>query len=515
MKTKAYVPFVCLATLLGVVSARAHDAPGKPNFVIILADDLGYTDVGCYGASMIPTPAIDRLAREGMRFTDAHSPSASCSPSRYGLLTGEYPLRNPMFSVGVLGPYHPLGIHTKQTTIASLVQAQGYATGVFGKWHVGLGIDPVTDYNGEVKPGPLEVGFGECFIDPGNLNGGLYLENHLVVHADPDDPFYWEPTEAGRGITNFRSGVTVALMRPKGGEKARIANKPECTRIFTEKAVDFIGRHSDRPFLMYFAPNNVHVPITPGDAFKGKSGCGLYGDYVVELDWMVRQVLAALDRHNLTENTFVLFASDNGGGYYKPHVAEAWKHGHRINGTLLGQKTDVWEGGHRVPFIVRWPGRVKPGTRSDSLVSLVDVMASVREILDVRLPEGAGRDSISFLHALTGSGPADKARNELVYQGHYEGLLAMRRGDWVLIPAQGSAGTTLSGGHGMMSYAELGFVNSDYTEEGKLKADAPPGQLYNLAADPSQRTNLYRKHPDKVKELSGLLDRIKTNPTPR
>jgi arylsulfatase A-like enzyme len=305
-------------------------------------------------------------------------------------------------------------------------------------------------------------------------------------------------------------GITRVMLVLKGGEKARISRKPQCSKIFTEKAVDFIERHANQPFLLYFAPNNVHVAIKPGDEFKGKSRCGPYGDYVAELDWMVGEVLSVLDRCSLAENTFVLFASDNGGGYYKPHNAEAHAMGHRINGNLLGQKSDVWEGGHRVPLIVRWPGNIAPGTQTDAMISLCDLMATMADILGVSLPEDAGPDSESFLHALTGEGKPGSCRNSIVYQGMFEGLLAIRQGEWVLIPDQGSDGITLSGQHNAMTFSELGFENSDYSAAGKIKPDAPPGQLYDLSADISQAVNLYRIHPEKVRELTGLLEEITT-----
>ncbi len=505
--------FVLLSiTSCGPVESRKAQGVQKPNIVIILADDLGYTDAGCYGATKIKTPAIDRLATEGMLFTDAHSPASVCSPSRYGLLTGEYPMRNSMFCSGVLGVYQPLGIGTDQMTIASLVKSQGYAAGAFGKWHVGLGTDPLTDYNGEVKPGPMEIGFSENYIEPGNLEGNLYLEGHRVVNADPADPFKWIPTEFGKTVTNYRQGITKVLMTLEGGEEARIAEKPGCTKVFTEKAVDFIGRHTDQPFLLYLAPNNVHLKILPGEEFVGTSDCGLYGDYVAELDWMVGEILDALENHGLTENTLVLFTSDNGGIYFSSPNADAFAKGHRINGQFLGQKLDIWEGGHRVPFVVRWPGNVKPGTTSDALVSLVDIMATTGEILGVELPEGAGPDSYSFLHALTCSEGTKKVRNTIVYQA-LDGVLAVRQGSWVLIPVQGNGNTSFDGEHIMEFFAELGlgFVNSDYTSKGVLKPDAPSGQLYDLSADPYQTTNLYREYPDRVKELTALLEQIRNN----
>lgn len=493
---------VITAMALLSVSGWKAEAADKPNIVIILADDLGYTDTGCYGAVKLKTPNIDRLAKEGMRFTDAHAPAAVCSPSRYGLLTGQYPFRNPEFAKQVLPPASPLGIGLDQPTIGTLAKSKGYITGVFGKWHVGIGMSPGADYNGEIKGVPLDVGFDESFIDPCNLASAIFIDGRQVVNADPADPFCWEPKVNGNLVL-------------KGGRKARIATKPAVTGLFTDKAVAFVEQHKDTPFMLLFTPNNVHIAIKPGADFVGKSDCGLYGDYVMELDWMVGEVLAALDRNGLAGKTLVLFTSDNGGAHYKPDVAETYARGHRLNGNLLGQKTDLWEGGHRVPLIVRWPGKVQPEMQSDCQVSLVDVMATMAEVLDAPLAADAGPDSYSFLYALTGATPPSTRRESQVYQGFEKGALAIRQGPWVLIPEQGSDGVTLKGGHGMLSFAELGFVNSDYTAAGKLKPGAPPGQLYDLSSDLSQTKNLYSQSPERVVGLTALLDKIKNEPKSR
>jgi len=504
MTYKEYGALLAAGATAFSASGESAKAKDRPNVVIILADDLGYTDTGCYGAEKIQTPNIDRLAKEGMRFTDAHSPAAVCSPSRYGLLTGQYPFRNPAFAEEVLHPGAPLGIGLDQTTLGTLAKSQGYITGAIGKWHVGIGMPPVPDYNGEIKGSPADVGFDECLIDPCNLAGAILIENRHVVNADPSDPFHWEK------IKNPREHLAL-----RGGEKARNAKKPAVTGLFTDAAVSFIDRHRSTPFLLYFTPNNVHVAIKPGTPFIGKSGCGLYGDYVMELDWMVGRVLAALDRNGLADKTLVVFTSDNGGAYYKPENAKAHALGHLVNGNLLGQKTDLWEGGHRVPLIARWPGKVRTGTVSDAQVSLVDVMATLADMWHVPLPAGAGPDSFSFLYALTGSTPPATRRETQVYQGFEEGRLAIRQGPWVLIPGQGSDGVTLKGGHGMMSFAELGFVNSDYTAAGKLKPGAPPGQLYDLSSDLSQTKNLYTQYPERVTELSALFEKIRREPASR
>lgn len=487
-----------------------NDGADLPNIVIILADDLGYGDLSCYGATKVNTPNIDRLANEGMLFTDAYSPSSVCSPSRYGLLTGEYPMRHPMFSGGgVLGIYHPLSIDTAQTTIASLAKTKGYVTSVIGKWHIGLGDDPVTDYNGEVRPGPLEIGFDECFIEPGNLEGELFIEGHHVVGKDPDDPFYWELTEAGKGIENFRVGVFKQLMILRGGENARKAKTQECTPVFTKRAVDFIHRNSDQPFLLYFAPNNVHICNLPGNDFIGKSELGIYGDYLLELDWLVGEVLSALDSTGLKNNTLIIFTSDNGGAYYKPHNAEAYQRGHKINAGFIGQKTDIWQGGHRIPFIVRWPALVKPGTTSDALISLVDIPATLAEAIDVSLQENDAPDSHSFLYAMRGLSASEYGRKSLVFQSWQTSMLGLRMDSWVYIDGQGSDGVTLQNLPRWMTFADLGHTNTDITPEGEIRPDAPPGQLYDLKTDLLQSNNLYHNHPEKVEEMKIKLEKIK------
>lgn len=493
----------CLFPMVGKLPASDVQRPEKPNIVIILADDLGYTDTACYGAAKVKTPNIDRLAKEGMRFTDAHSPAAVCSPSRYSLLTGEYPFRNPAVSERVMGLFDPLAIASGKETIASLAKRQGYTTGIIGKWHAGMGrleVDqdtPPPGFNGVIEGGPLDVGFDECLTGiAAGITHGVLIENGRILNADPADPLEWE-------LKNNR-------WRLSGGEKARVFDKPNDVPVITQRAVEFIGQQRDKPFLLCFTPFNVHTPIRPGAEFSGKSDCGPYGDFIMELDWMVGQVLDALDRCGLTDNTLVLFSSDNGGGYYKPEVEEAFDRGHRVNGNLLGQKTDIWEGGHRVPFIVRWPGKAQPGAISDALVSLTDVMGTLAELWEMPLSGNAASDSVSFLPVLSGESPA--ARESLVYQGFETGLTALRQGPWVYIPAQGSDGHTTNAGKKkghMMSFADLGFVNSDYTPDGKLKAGAPPGQLYNLAEDLSQQRNLHENDPERIAQMKARLEEIK------
>ena len=469
-------------------AASTPDSSKHPNIVVILADDLGYGDVGCYGADKVTTPNIDRIAKEGMLFTDAHSSAAVCTPARYSLLTGRYYWRRKKG-----WNRERLLIEPHETTVASLLKAAGYATGCVGKWHLGFGNGRI-DWNGELKPGPLEVGFDYYFGTPMSHNEPpmVYVENRHVVGADKADPI--TVTEPGEGAF---WGVT------KGGEAARFKEEELATRQ-TEKAVSFIERSKENPFFLYFATNNVHVPLTPNTRFKGTSDIGVYGDYIHELDWAVGQLLDTLDTLGLTENTLVVFTSDNGAVHFD-HVVE---HGHMANGDLLGQKTDAWEGGHRVPFIARWPGKVKPNSRSDELVCLNDVLATAAAIVQKDLPPNAGPDSFNILPVLLSEPHDSPLRPNLVMLGIHG--MAVREGPWLLIPKQGSCGVTTEATEPWwIKMEDLGITHSDYTEAGTLKADAAPGQLYNLADDPGERVNLYSKHPEIVSRLGALMDKLK------
>jgi len=471
-------------------ASNAADSPSRPNIVIIMADDLGYGDVGCYGADKVQTPHIDRIAGEGVLFSDAHTPSPICTPTRYSLLTGEYYWR--------IGPTIGRNWNRRRglliedrMTVASLLKSAGYATGCVGKWHLGFGKDKPA-WNGELKPGPLEVGFDYYFGTP-NANSEapfVYVENHHVVGLLPGDPIVIDDT----------------YRKMQGGRAARRVNEDIAT-VQTAKAVSFIERqHKDKPFFLYFVPCNVHVPLTPHERFKGTSECGTYGDFIQELDWSVGEVLRTLDRLHLADNTLVIFTSDNGAVCHR----HAFNAGHRANGDFIGQKTDVWEGGHRVPFAARWPGRIKPGTHSDDMICLTDILATTAAIVGQGLPAEAGPDSFNALPALLAE-PGRAPVRESVVMG-WPGW-AVREGPWLLIPAHGSGGVTTDpknpAGSGWMNFAEMGTKNSDYTDDGKLKPDAPPGQLYNLSRDPYESTNVYNEHPEIVAHLTALLDKLR------
>jgi arylsulfatase A-like enzyme len=419
------------------------ESPGavKPNVVIIYADDLGYGDLGSYGATLVQTPNIDQLAKEGRMFTDAHSASAVCSPSRYALLTGDYPLR-----YGESGTWGPLGyrsgllIGTDRQTLGKVFQQAGYATAVIGKWHLGFGEDN-HDWNEPLKPGPLEVGFDYYFGVP-QVNSGVpfvYVENHQIVGWEPNDPIRIDrenpsPTpvfsrEAGRKSPNIFAGAKKAH---------EIYHDERTATLLTEKATDWIGENRERPFFLYLATTNIHHPLTPAPRFKGTSRCGLYCDFIHELDWMVGEVIKSLEENGVANNTLVIFTSDN-GGMLNPGGQVALEAGHRLNGDLLGFKFGAWEGGHRIPFIARWPGRIAAGSVSDQLLSQVDMPATMAALVGVEVEAGHARDSVNLLPALIGN-PQQTIRGHLVLAPRESSHLAVRKGQWMYIGGQGSGG---------------------------------------------------------------------------
>lgn len=480
------------ATRLAAESGTAFSSAkaARPNIVFILADDLGYGDLSCYGAEKVKTPEIDGLARQGVLFTDAHAPSAVCTPSRYGVLTGRYCWRTQL-KVDCLFGHDPLLIEEDRMTVASMLKTAGYSTACIGKWHLGFGKD-YPDWNGELKPGPLEVGFDYYFGVPvTNAQAPyVYVENHRVVGLDPRDP--------------IRLGPDSKTNRMYGGKAAQYKAE-ELTLTHTKKAVEFIERNKGgRPFFLYFTPDNVHGPYTPNARFRGASECGIYCDYIRELDWSVGELLSALDRSGVADNTLVVLTSDNGGLYSR----QAYDMGHRVNADLLGQKTDAWEGGHRVPFLARWPKKVKEGSRSDELICLTDLMATTAAINGIELPRNAGPDSFNVLPALLGDATSKPVRGGAVILASYTGMLAVREGDWILILGRGSGGaTTEYFKHYGMRLEELGRKTTGWAMKGMGGPDPslPPGQLYNLAKDRGEAENVYRDHPEIVQRLTNLL----------
>lgn len=494
--------FCSLCLLFSAFQALAV-TPNKPNVVVIFADDLGYGDLGSYGATKVQTPNIDQLAAQGRRFTDAHSASPACTPSRYALLTGEYPIRR--------GHYKPifatsgLIIEPEQQTIADVMKSAGYATAVIGKWHLGFG-DNTPDWNGELKPGPLELGFDYYFGVPvvNSHPPFVYVENHRVVGLVDDDPFVY-----GKKANSKAYPEKMHLEKMGGAYAAHALYQDEAVgETLAKKATNWIKQQKNHPFFLYLSTTQIHHPFTPAARFKGTSQCGLYCDFIHELDWMVGEVMHTLKEQGVADNTLVIFTSDN-GGMFNLGGQQSWALGHRMNGDLLGYKFSAWEGGHRVPFIAHWPGSIPPGTTSNQLISNVDLFATLAQITSNKVQAGQARDSINLLPALTGS-PSKPVRDHMILTPFRPSHLAVRKGQWMYIDAQAGGGfnrakrgaTTAFGGPIAITYTKR--KNSDIAD-GKIKQDAPPAQLYNLQLDLAQTNNLYKQYPQVVKEMQALL----------
>ena len=476
-----------------------------PNVIVIFADDLGYGDTGCYGATKVRTPNIDKLAAEGRRFTDAHSASAVCTPSRYCLLTGEYAFRGdnwaPVFlKVGLIVP-------PDKTTVADIMKRSGYATACIGKWHLGFGKD-APNWNGALKPGPLELGFDYYFGMPvvNSHPPFVYVENHYVLGLDSGDPFVFD-TVAKTPIHEEKMGINQI-----GGAQAAHAlyDDTYVGTTLTSKAVSWIKENKYDPFFLYFATTNIHHPFTPHPRFQGTSDAGKYGDFIHELDWMVGEVTRTLEEEGLAENTLVIFTSDN-GGMINMGGQEAWRQGHKQNGELLGFKFDAWEGGHRVPFIARWPGKIPAGTVSDQLVSNIDLLTTMAALTEQELKDDEGPDSYDIMPALTGE-TDDQIRDHLAIAAFRKSHLSLRDGDWMYIPAKAGGGFSSPkvGTHGFGGHAALHFAgqtNSDMAH-GRVKPDAPKAQLYNLKSDPYQAENVIEQNPEIANRLKRRLAAI-------
>jgi len=473
---------VLLAMLTGAAAAGATQQPeitsGRPNIVLILADDMGFGDPGCYNPkSKIPTPNIDHLAAEGMRFTDVHSPSSVCTPTRYGILTGRYCWRTRL-KRGVLQGYDPLMIETDRPTVASVLKSKGYATGAIGKWHLGFGSAKPLDYAQSLTPGPNAVGFDYFFGIPSSLD----FEPYVFVRNDRPTEVPTAKIEASESRRTGGGGFWRAgFIGPNFKHETVL---PELTR----EAEAFIKRQSvAKPFFLYLPLSAPHTPWMPTAEFRGKSGAGYYGDFAHQTDATVGRVLRALEEAKLSRNTLVVYTSDNGGHWLASDIE---KYGHQSNTPWRGQKADIHEGGHRVPFIVRWPGKVKAGTVNKQLVCLTDCFATFSAAAGVSVPDGAAEDSYNQLPAFEGKRAASPAREAVVHHSG-DGLFAIRSGDWKLVEGLGSGGFTLP-----------------RTE--KPVPGGPAGQLYNLAEDSAEQRNLYLERPDQVTRLKALLDRYRT-----
>jgi arylsulfatase A len=475
---------------LGAAANHLHAAPAKPNIVYILADDLGFGDVQFLNPKRgrIATPNMDRLARQGLSFTDAHSGSAVCSPTRYGILTGRYAWRTQL-QRGVIRPYEPPLIAPERLTVAQMLRDRGYSTACIGKWHLGWnwpkeGGRPIFDQ--PITGGPTEAGFDTYFgTDVPNYPPYCFIENKRTVGI----PSVEKPKEM-----YGTPGVMVPGWKLEGILPA-----------LTQRAVGFIRDSAQRkqPFFLYHPLTSPHTPLSVADEWKGKSGLGLYGDWVMQTDWSVGEVLKAVDASGVAGNTMVVLTSDNGYAPYigvddemgrdkQGRVKEMEAKGHYPSAHLRGYKSDIWEGGHRVPFFVRWPGVTKPGTSSSQLICHTDLMATCAEIVGASIPANAGEDSVSLLPALHG-GAGRRTTREAVVHHSIEGRFAIRQGRWKLAICPGSGGWT------------------EPTDVQAAQQGLPAVQLYDLSKDPGERTNLHAAEPAHVKRLSALMERYVAN----
>ncbi len=449
-----------LATLLLIASCALAVADSKPNIVYIICDDLGYGDIQCLApeTSKIPTPNADQLALEGMTFTDAHSGSSVCTPTRYGIMTGRYSWRTKL-QKGVVTGFAPCLIDKDRMTVAGFLKQQGYATAIVGKWHLDFQyLDPESGeaysqkqhktppVGAKIPDGPLHRGFDyyHGFHHARNMEA-VIEDDKVIAHDD------------------------VVNMLPR----------------LTEKSVAYIDSRAgkEEPFFLYVPLGSPHTPIVPSDEWKGKSGLGEYGDFVMQTDNVVGEISKALERNGFTANTLVIFTSDNGCSKAAgiPKLAEQ---GHIVSANLRGSKADIWDGGHRVPFIVRWPGKVEAGSNSDQLICLTDLFATVTDILGQSILGQTCEDSVSFLPALYGK-KIESTRNGVIHHS-FSGHFAYRQGPWKLLLARASGG----------------WSSPKENEAGK---DAPKGQLYHMRKDIGETNNLFEKNPEKVEVLLGLL----------
>lgn len=450
-----------LLILLCAASAVLSSAGEKPNIVYIICDDLGYGDIQCLApeTSKIPTPHADRLASEGMTFTDAHSGSSVCTPTRYGIMTGRYSWRTKL-QKGVVTGFAPCLIDEDRMTVAGFLRKQGYATAIIGKWHL--------DFQ---------------YLDPGTGEAYSRKEHKTppVGAKIPDGPLH-------RGF-DYYHGFHHARNMEAVIENDRVIAHDEVVNMLprlTEKSVAYIDSRAgnEEPFFLYVPLGSPHTPIVPSEDWKGKSGLGDYGDFVMQTDHVVGEISAALERNGIAGNTLVIFTSDNGCSK-AAGISGLAEQGHIVSAHLRGSKADIWDGGHRIPFLVRWPGKVERASFCDQLICLTDLFATVAEITGQSVPGLTCEDSVSFLPALSGE-KIESTRNGVIHHS-YSGHFAYRQGPWKLLLARGSGGWTSP-------------------KENEVGKSAPRGQLYHMGKDVGETNNLFEENPGKVAELLALLE---------
>lgn len=484
--------------LPAVLSAQAQ--PEQPNVVIIEADDLGYGDLSCYGASRIQTPGMDRVANEGIRFTQGHCTAATSTPSRYSLLTGLYPWTNR--DARILPGNAALIIDTQRITLPKVMKQAGYVTGSVGKWHLGLG-DGAVDWNEKVYPGAAEVGYDYSFIQAATNDRVpcIFIENGAGVGLDPADPLVVSYKHNFPGEPTGKDNPELLRMHPSVGHGGSIVNgvprigfqqggrsaqwkDEDMAELFLRKAIGFVKENKDKPFFLYYGLHQPHVPRVPNERFAGKSGMGPRGDVILEADWCVSEFLEALDKLGLAGNTLVIFTSDNGpvldDGYQDQAVELVGDH--KIAGPYRGGKTSLYDGGTCIPFMLRWPAQVKPGV-SDALVCQMDLLASLAALVGQTYPDKT--DSQNTLNVFLGRS-AD-GRKELITEGMFN--YAFRQGDWVMIPP----------------YPDL----YGDPEEAAFVGFANGYQLYNVKEDVGQQENLAAREPRRLRQMMMRFEQLK------
>lgn len=499
--------FLLFAASLSFSSSTA-DEPRKPNVIVIMADDMGYGDLSCYGANDFETPYIDQLAAEGIRFTSGYCSASTCTPTRYSFLTGTYAFRKK--GTGIAPPSSPSIIPANTPTIASMLRGVGYRTAVIGKWHLGLGGEEGPDWNGDLKPGPLEFGFDTCFLLPTTNDRvpQVYVKDHRVLNLDPKDPLWVgrkKPSEDHpTGITHrdtlkmdwthgHNSTIHNGISRIgfyTGGHAARFRDEDLADK-WVEQSVEYIEENKDRPFFLFFASHDLHVPRIPHERFQGATRLGYRADSIVQLDWCVGELMKAVDAQGLAENTLFVFCSDNGPVMDDGYADEALKKlgDHRAGGPYTGGKYSVYEGGTRTPLITRWKGTIDPGV-SDEMVCTIDFYGSLAALAGGKIPEDGALDSLDVLGALLGEDGA-KGRTELVQQDNgSRGNFGFRFGDWKL------------------QRHDSKKARNVVVEKLLENTEVPKFQLFDLSKDPAEKKNVIADHPEKAEELKARLTEI-------
>ncbi len=486
--------------------ANSISAAEKPNIIVIMADDLGFGDVSCYGTRSLQTPSIDRLASEGVRFTSGYCSASTCTPTRFSLLTGTYAFRQK--GTGIAPPNGPAIIKPGTETLPSILKRAGYATAVIGKWHLGLG-DPAPDWNGELRPGPLDIGFDHCFLLPTTNDRvpQVFVEDRHVKNLAPVDPLWIGESKPSEdhptGVTHRESlkmdwshghnqtihnGIS-RIGYYTGGREARFRDE-DLADEWVKQSSSWIEANKERPFFLFFASHDIHVPRVAHERFQGKTTLGPRGDCILQLDWCVGELTKTLDRLGLAENTLIVFCSDNGpvldDGYKDDAVEKLGDH--LPAGPFRGGKYSVWEGGTRIPFITRWKGRIAPAV-SDQIVCTIDLSASLASLTGQSIAQDSCRDSFDVSNALLGK-PGAMGRDHLLQQDNGSGNFGLRLGDWKLVrlKQRGKSQAIVS----------------------KQEQPLPMGLhgLYRLSDDPAERNDVSNANPEVLARLTTQLDSL-------